>query len=527
MVKKSFPILCFNLFLFFLLPGVCISNIRAESFDFLAKSHAFSKDPVYTEWPAHKVNGEKYLVRISEPDRAFIEYTFTVTDSLLTMSERGAKSLENRWGEFVHDLSAKSDSGDEISVTRLQGGLWLLNAPRGQVVTLRYQVLLNHEDYEWSGGVDGAAYKRSHGVFYTGRSLFIMNGKNPQEIRVDFALPENWKATTAWNRFGSDLESYLVDSYSELTESMLFAGTHEELTFERNGFELVFALGSDFVIDKKEEYKEMAEGVLDFYIELMGGVPGKGAGAQLKRILVVLNSSAETDGEVIGNSISILEAEKADEMSQMISRFLFAHELFHLWNGKSFYPSDERCEWFKEGVSNYYTMKSLFHVGILNEEAYFNMLNAFFYQKYANDPGLGSISISEGNEKHDHWGLIYSGGMFAGIAQDMIIRSATNNEKSLDDLMREFFSEYGASGVSYSLEDLNKTLSELSGEDQSEFFETYVIGSAQIPLDSYLKLSGLSSEIKQNQLLISRKPGESEIQKKMIAGMLGNYAKDL
>ena len=66
-------------------------------------------------------------------------------------------------------------------------------------------------------------------------------------------------------------------------------------------------------------------------------------------------------------------------MSTMISRFIFAHEFFHLWNGKSMVPDDQETEWFKEGFTNYYTLKALYHVGLLNDTAYFSVLNNLFY----------------------------------------------------------------------------------------------------------------------------------------------------
>ena len=131
------------------------------------------------------------------------------------------------------------------------------------------------------------------------------------------------------------------------------------------------------------------------------------------------------------------------------------------------------------------------------------------------------MSMTQGNEKHDHWGLIYSGGLFAGISQDMIIRKATNNKHSLDNLMRGIFSDLGGTNESYTLEDLQNRLSQLSGQEQAEFFETYIFGSRKIPLDEYLKFSGLHSEIKLDNLSILRQQEESPQEKEMIQGLLG------
>ena len=462
-----------------------------------------------------------YEISMLNLDYALVSYTFEATDSVLQMSSRGADQFENRWATFISDLSAVSESGQNIAINPMPHGQWSFHAEKGTVVKLSYRVNLDHEKHDWSGGIDGVAYKRDHGVFYSGRSLFIMNGSSPESIIVNFEVPEHWKVSTVWDQNETGTNSFRVETYDELSESMLFAGEHEQFIFKRDGFELLLALGGEEIIAKNEEYVNLASGVLDYYIELMGGVPNPSPENPFHRALVIINPYEQPDGEVIGNCISILESNQADPMAQMMSRFVYAHELFHLWNGKSFFPSDLRCEWFKEGVSNYYTLKALYRVGVLNEESFFAMLNGFFYKRYASDPGVGSLSMTQGNEKHDHWGLIYSGGLFAGISQDMIIRKATNNKRSLDDLMRGIFSDLGGTNESYTLEDLQNRLSQLSGQEQAEFFETYIVGSKKIPLDEYLKLSGLHSEIKLDNLRILRQQGESPQEEEMIQGLLG------
>ena len=418
-----------------------------------------------------------YKITIPDHDQALVECTFTSKDSLLRMSDIGARQFENRWATFVSDLSISSDNGEDITVKPLPGGRWSYDADPGQVLKMKYRVRLDHEQHQWSGGIDGVAYKRDHGVFYSGRSLFVVNGSGEQPIVVNFKLPENWRISTVWDPVESSRTAFSVQNNTELLESMIFAGKHEQLSFKREGFELLLALGGDEIISKRQEYANLAGGVLDYYIELMGGVPNPSPENPFHRALVVINPSEEADGEVIGNSISILESTQQDPMARMISRFIYAHELFHLWNGKSFFPSDLRCEWFKEGVTNYYTLKALYRVGVLDEQSFFSMLSDFFYQRYATDPGVGSLSMTQGDEKHDHWGLIYSGGLFVGISQDMIIREATNNKHSLDEIMRGLFKEFGGTNRAYNLENLKDRTSRLSGQDQTEFFQTFIVGS--------------------------------------------------
>ena len=89
-------------------------------------------------------------------------------------------------------------------------------------------------------------------------------------------------------------------------QSMIFAGTHEEISIKRDDFELVFALGGDDIIAQQEDFRKLAEGVMDYYIALMGGVPNPSPDNKFTKSIVIVNSSTLTDGEVIGNNISML-----------------------------------------------------------------------------------------------------------------------------------------------------------------------------------------------------------------------------
>ena len=302
---------------------------------------------------------------------------------------------------------------------------------------------------------------------------------------------------------------------------MFFAGTHKEVSIQRGDFELLLALGGNDLIAQQEEFINLAKGVFDYYSQLMGGGPKLADELTSNKSVVIINPGNTTDGEALGNNISILIDLDGGQMSQVFSRFIFAHEFFHLWNGKSFAPQSDDTEWFKEGFSNYYTLKSLHHVGFLNDDSYLSLLADFFYQKYDSDPGVGKLSMTAGEEKHDHWGLIYAGGFFVGIAQDMIIRKESANSKSLDDLMRNFYRRFDGNSAGYTLTDIQSELSELSQIDQQQFFNRYVTGVDKLPLESYLSLAGIKSTHVNNERVLSRDGDATAIQKQLLSGLYG------
>jgi predicted metalloprotease with PDZ domain len=403
----------------------------------------------------------------------------------------GANAFPARWATFVSDFAVYDETGSALSVSADEDGTWTLSSLPEGAVTIRYQVNLDHESHEWSAGIDGAAYARDWGVFYTARSLFVANGDQRTNIQVEFHLPQHWRITAPWKEFDNEMR-YIVPDLEALGNSILFAGRHEEVLIDHGSFSLVLALGGDSVIAQREGFVEMARGVLDYYTDLLGGLPRIGSAQHGSKSVVIINEGSTTDGEAIGNHISMLLEPGGDPMSHMISRLLFAHELFHLWNGKTFTPTGSDAEWFKEGFSNYYTLKALHKVGVLSDESYLGLLSGFFYQRYASDPAVGHRSITEGELKHSNWGLIYSGGLLVAIAQDLQIRTNSGNSRSLDDLMRYMFDEY--SDEDYELADIENRLSRLNNQSQADFFRRYVYGTERIPLEQFLRLADIEVE---------------------------------
>ena len=459
-------------------------------------------------------------------DRIHVNAQIQLEDSLLYMSPYGP--MPERWPQYIQNLHVSGPDGQPVSMRKTKDGAWILSGiDRGTEVELTYDMVLEHEQIAWPGGIDGVAYTRDWGIMASGRSLFLMNGQGKKNIQVKVDSPEVWNVSTSWQSDTLSENSYRADNLIDLQESFLFVGSQEEVIIQRNGFTLNFVLGGDKVRGEASRFANVASGIMDYYISLMGGIPkGGGPGTALKRSLVIISQSEHVDGEVIGNHLSMFMNPDGSPMDQMMGWFMFAHEFFHLWNGKTLRFADTTTDWFKEGISNYYTIKALKQTGFINEDVVLGMMNNLFYQRYIQDPGYGSLPPSRaasGFDKDNHWGLIYGGGLFAGIAMDMEIRQRTGNAASLDDVMRDFYREYAGSDQTIDSTDILGKVNQIGNTDFSAFMRSYIDGTVPIKLGPYLKYAGIAADTSENQLLLSHFKDKTALQSDIWAGLLGAH----
>lgn len=463
-----------------------------------------------------------YHLTINETDKKIIrvEAKFVLKDSILYMSPNGP--VPDRWVQYINELQLHDQNGNQLPVLQ-QKNHWITSAEKGQPVNLSYRVSLTHSKQQWPGGIDGVAFTNDWGYFFTGRAIFIMNGENRSKINVNIDTPENWRVSSPWKRSASNENIFELNSHQNLTESLIMAGQHKRLMISQDNLRLQFVLGGEGIIQQQKRIKKLAQQTMNYYVKLMSGIPITSA-RHGNTIMVAINEAGQVDGEVIGSHISMLLDPQSPPQQQMVGWFMFAHEFFHLWNGRTITVNGTKEDWFKEGVTNYYTLKALYQVGFINEQALTSVLNGLFYQRYQADSGLGTLSMREaasGFDKDNHWGLVYGGGLFAGIALDFMIRKNTNNKKSLDDLMRHLYKTYAGSGESYSTEDVLLAVNKLGGSNLGPFFEKYVYGSDPIPVEKYLSKAGYSVTIKNGQLIVKPKAEMSDLEQKIHNGFLG------
>ena len=137
-------------------------------------------------------------------------------------------------------------------------------------------------------------------------------------------------------------------------------------------------------------------------------------------------------------------------------------------------------------------------------------------------PGDKPSLVEAGMDKQHNWLLIYGGGASVALMLDIEIRSITDGQKSLDNVMRLMDKRFGDTGKTYTTKDVLAIVNEVSGQDFTNFFEQYVMGNSGLPpFEKTLAKVGLRLNQFADEYYINILEQPSPRQKALLSGLMG------
>ena len=122
---------------------------------------------------------------------------------------------------------------------------------------------------------------------------------------------------------------------------------------------------------------------------------------------------------------------------------LFAHELFHNWNGRVIQPEvDDGEKWFTEGFTSFYARRLAYRAGLTTLERYRADLDTEI-RNYMLSPARNASRASADEAGHAFWQnsdaeqSSYTRGDLVAAVLDVEIRRVSHGRRSLDDVMRD------------------------------------------------------------------------------------------
>jgi predicted metalloprotease with PDZ domain len=184
---------------------------------------------------------------------------------------------------------------------------------------------------------------------------------------------------------------------------------------------------------------------------------------------------------------------------------LFAHEIFHSWNVKRLRPSEmwpyqyshaqpTPWLWVSEGITDYYADLAEVRGGVVDEDGFYR-LTAEKINESVNAPPISLEDASLNTWMHPVDGteyIYYPKGSLAGLLIDVLIRDASDNRHSLDEVMRGLYETAYKHGRGFTASDWwNAVSAAANGKSFATFNARYIDGREPFPFDSILALAGI------------------------------------
>ena len=405
---------------------------------------------------------------------------------LLSMSRFGAEWVYDGYGRYLRDLRVTDVNGEKLPVEEIGKTQWLVETRDESPITLRYKVLLNHDEREWAPGPDEAPYVQEDCIFCPGYALFVVGEVSDVELCVD--VPDNWRVSTPWERIEPNEHRFVCKDQDDLMYAYLVIGEHRERLAKVGDTEIVLATGAHFKASMNE-VQGTIEALLNAYSGIFDGTPSG-------KLLFVANpyhDKGHMSGGASGRSISVLIGGELDEASRRFWLPLVGYMVSALWIGGQALNFREQEYWLSAGFTGYYSDIVSVRLGLASEN---DFLRSFERRWESYLSRQGELSMREaGKDKSANRELVYDGGSLVAAALDLQIRSLTQNRSSLDDVMKQMYREFGLTDITYTMNDVIKIGSQITGKDFRPFFHKYVAGTERLPLEEYLKDAGVDVEI--------------------------------
>ncbi|NOT07505.1 MAG: M61 family metallopeptidase [Gemmatimonadales bacterium] len=182
-----------------------------------------------------------------------------------------------------------------------------------------------------------------------------------------------------------------------------------------------------------------------------------------------------------------------------------AHEIFHAWNVKRLRPAEmvpyrydrpapTTLLWVSEGITDYYADLSLVRGGVIDSLIFLNVTDGKREAVDQKAPvALEDASLSTWIHPTDGTSdIYYDKGSLAGLLLDIQIRDASDNRKSLDDVMRGLYQASYKRGRGFTTAEWwSAVTAAAGGKSFADFSARYIDGREPFPWTEVGKLAGI------------------------------------
>ncbi len=382
-----------------------------------------------------------------------IDICFTVqqnTEALVELCLPAWRPGRYELGNFaknIRSFKVENLRGEALSYQKLSKDRWQIEAADNTAFRVRYQ-------YYAADLNAGSSFLDTEQLYVNPVNCCVyLPDRMEEPCSVKLNIPENWQVASDLPR-GAEPTLLLADTFDRLADAPWIASPslqHRSFSTRNHTFHLWFQGISN---PPWEKLLRDFEPFCAAQLEAMGPLPAP----EFHFLFQILpnffyHGVEHTQSTVcaLGPGMAVFEGSGYDDLLGVSS-----HELYHAWNVKTLRPADmqpyrfdrenySRLGWVYEGITTYYGDQYLIRSGVFSAEQYFETLNEKLHKHFVN---YGRFNQSVAEASFDTWldgyvpGIphrktsIYTEGSLIALMLDVELRKSSNNQKSLDDVMR-------------------------------------------------------------------------------------------
>lgn len=400
----------------------------------------------------------------------------------------------------ILDFQVSDKNGKQVNWHKSSKNKWVLENGLAQNLVINYRVYANRKSVAESHIDENKAFLAATDIF-----MFLENHKD-LPVAVEVQLPEFWNSI-ATGLETSGKNQFLASDVDVLYDSPIYLGNQKMITFDHEGHDFTLSLAQPEGLDEAAFIKDLRS-IISSTTQLMGDNPFED--------YVFIMMEAGGGGLEHQNSQAIFTYGgfnfKSEAHYKSFLNFV-THEYFHLYNVKAIRPIelgpfDYSAEnyttmlWVAEGFTVYYEYLIMQRAKLIEGEEVLGYLSEHIT---AIEGKEGKNHMSLERSSFDVWNHFlnnndisdsttisyYQKGPIIGLLLDLAIRHESQNQKSLDDVMRFLYTAYYQERErGYTEDEFWDAVTQMAGTSLDEI-RNYVETTAAIDYSKYLNYAAL------------------------------------
>jgi len=463
-----------------------------------AGSHAAFAQTIATSAPITDIRYEVTFTRANAERRVVSSVmTFTVGgDAAVVLSlpswTPGAYEISN-FARNVSSFSAE-EGGNSLAWDKLDPDTWRVR-PRGAgEVSVRF-------DYQADSLDNAASWSRPDFLLFNGTNLFLYpEGRGfdfPASVSIN--TEAGWKIATGMTSTGA--RRFAATNYHDLVDMPFFVGQFDLDSAQISGSWVRFATypAGSVAGGARIAVWEALKRVIPAEVKVFGEVPWN------TYSVLQIADPAYGGGSGLEHQNSHVDVIGPGMLGSPVMPSLYAHEIFHAWNVKRLRPGDlwpykydqeqpTPLLWISEGITDYYADLAEVRGGVIDAAGFYAATGEKISEVADLPPtALEDASLSTWIHPRDGTEYVYyPKGSLAGLLLDIIIRDASDNRRSLDDVMRELYNAAYKNKRGFTSDEWWSAVSRAAnGKSFTDFYARYIDGREPYPWDAVLPLAGM------------------------------------